>query len=120
MFRTGLSFNIGAGGKRLSAAQRQKLAMARAILRRPDLLLVHRGLMQLDPGSQDAIIGRIVEESRGADDRQGFGILWNLEGEQLSHHFDRIVRMENGRIVQDSINDQDEHPAEREPLRASA
>ncbi len=120
VFRTGLSFNIGAGGKRLSAAQRQKLAMARAILRRPDLLLVHRGLMQLDPGSQDAIIGRIVDASRAAEGQRGFGILWNLEGEHLSHCFDRFVGIENGRITKDSINDQDEHLAEREPLRASA
>ena len=31
VFQTGLSFNIGSGGKRLAAAQRQKLAMARAL-----------------------------------------------------------------------------------------
>ncbi len=84
VFHAGLAFNIGSGGKRLSAAQRQKLTVARAVLRRPDLLLVHRGLMQLDFASQNDIIGRIVDASRGDGDRRGFGILWNLENEQLA------------------------------------
>jgi putative ABC transport system ATP-binding protein len=97
--------------------------MARALLRRPDLLLVHRGLMQLDPGSQDAIVNRIVAESRGAEGRPGFGILWSLESETLSRHFDRVVRMENGRIAEDSgtRNGADQrHDDKREPMRASA
>ena len=101
--------------------------MARAILRRPDLLLVHRGLMQLDPGGQDAIIGRIVAESRGVDGRPGFGILWNLESEGLAQHFDRVVRMENGRVVEDTAQADEtgsdrgrDDPVEREPMRASA
>ena len=129
VFHTGLSFNIGSGGKRLGAAQRQKLAMARAILRRPDLLLVHRGLMQLDPSTQQAVVERIVAESRGADGRRGFGILWNLESEALAPHFDRVVRMEAGRVAEDSAQGGEtrtrdarerDHDAEREPMRASA
>jgi putative ABC transport system ATP-binding protein len=123
VFHTGLSFNIGSGGKRLSAVQRQKLAMARALLRRPDLLLVHRGLMQLDPASQDAILGRIVAASRGGGDQPGFGVLWNLENESLARHFERIVRLENGRIAEDSgqpVAEDRDRRGEREPMRASA
>ena len=123
VFQTGLSFNIGSGGKRLGAAQRQKLGMARALLRRPDLLLVHRGLMQLDPASQDAIVGRILEQSRGGEGHPGFGVLWNLENEGLAHLFDRVVRMENGRVAADTGRHGDEHQDsqdEREPMRASA
>ena len=121
VFAAGLEFNIGSSGKRLSAAQRQKLAMARAILRRPDLLLVHRGLMQLDPTSQDDILARIVQESRGTDGRRGFGVLWNLESEHLAPHFDRIIKMENGRVIEDKgLRDDDRAYADREPMRASA
>ena len=53
--------------------------------------------MQLDLTSQDDIIGRIVDASRGDADRRGFGILWNLENEQLARHFDRLIKMDNGR-----------------------
>ncbi len=120
VFNAGLAFNIGSGGKRLSAAQRQKLTVARAVLRRPDLLLVHRGLMQLDLASQDDIIGRIVDASRGDADRRGFGILWNLENEQLARHFDRLIKMDNGRVVEDSNLHDDKQLAEPEPMRVSA
>ncbi len=121
VFRAGLEFNIGNGGKRLSAAQRQKLAMARAILRRPDLLLVHRGLVQIDGHRQEEILSRIVEESRGGNGRRGFGILWDLEGEGLTSHFNRIITMDNGRIVDDTISSGDDgSDAEAEPMQASA
>ena len=119
VFRAGLLFNIGSGGKRLSAVQRQKLALARAVLRRPDLLLVHRGLLQLDPATQDTIVGRIVELSRGGEGQSPFGILWNLENEPLASHFDRVVQMKDGRVASDSAR-QSERSQDREPMRASA
>ena len=63
-------FNIGSGGKRLTASQRQKLALARAMLRRPDFLLVHRALSQLDGRGQAAIVGRVLALAReGGDGR---------------------------------------------------
>ncbi len=121
VFEAGLEFNIGSSGKRLSAAQRQKLAMARAVLRRPDLLMVHRGLAQLDPASQDEIVARIVQEARGSEERRGFGVLWNLESEHLRSHFNRMIKMENGRVVEDSrVKEDDGVYADREPMRASA
>ena len=36
----GLDFEVGIGGSRLSAAQRQKLGLARAMVKRPDLLII--------------------------------------------------------------------------------
>ncbi len=121
VFRTGLEFNIGSAGKRLSAAQRQKIAMARAILRRPNLLLVHRGLTQLDGASQIEIMERIVREARGQDGRRGFGVVWDLEGERMASLFARIVSMENGGVV-DDVPHEDDAPsyAEPEPMQASA
>ena len=121
VLEAGLNFNIGTSGKRLSAAQRQKLAMARAILRRPDILLVHRGLVQLDGSKQTEIVARIVQEARGVDDRRGFGIIWNLESGHLVSHFDRIVKMDNGRVLEDTgLRDDNGGVAEPEPMRASA
>ena len=50
----GLDFHVGAGGKRLTAAQRQKLALARALMRRSDYYLFNRPLSALDTRTQDA------------------------------------------------------------------
>ena len=76
--------------------------------------------MQLDLASQDDIIGRIVDASRGDGRRRGFGILWNLENEQLARHFDRLIKMDNGRVVEDSILHDDKQLSEPEPMRVSA
>jgi putative ABC transport system ATP-binding protein len=100
VFESGLAFNIGSGGKRLSAVQRQKLALARALLRRPDLLLAHRPLGQLDGRAQAAILKRIHALARG-EEGPGFGILWNLENPALAEEFPRVIRMEHGRIASD-------------------
>ena len=47
--RTGLT-------KRLSLPQRQKLALARAILKRPEILILYDATGSLDPGDQLAIL----------------------------------------------------------------
>src|SRR3546814_17718942 len=41
VIEVGLDFNVGIGGSRLNAVQRQKLALARALLKRPDLLVAN-------------------------------------------------------------------------------
>ena len=46
IFRMGLEFNIGSSGKRLSETQRQKLHLARVILKQPDFLIVNQGFDQ--------------------------------------------------------------------------
>ncbi len=121
VFEAGLTFNIGNGGKRLGSAQRQKLAMARAILRRPDVLLVHRGLGQLNGTTQSEILARIMQEARGQDGRPGFGVFWSLESGRLASHFDRIIRMDAGKILEDAKSSDEDAPfGDREKLRASA
>ena len=121
VFEAGLDFNIGSAGKRLSLAQRQKLALARAILRRPDLLMINRGLMQLDEASQSEILSRVLLESEGPDGRRGFGVLWNMENPAHAHYFQRTVTMDNGRVVADTGLTEDlGHETEQEPMRVSA
>ena len=121
VFEAGLDFNIGSAGKRLTLAQRQKLALARAILRRPDLLMVNRGLMQLDNSSQTQILDRVMREAGGPEGRKGFGVLWNLESATNAHHFQRTITMENGRVTSDTgLHEDASDDTEREPMRVSA
>jgi hypothetical protein len=64
VLEAGLGFMVGAGGRRLSQPQRQKVALARALLKQPDLLIVNRGLNALSSRSQQAIMGRITAATR--------------------------------------------------------
>lgn len=89
----GLDFDIGIGGSRLSPAQRQKLAIARALLKRPDLMIIDRATAALDPPSRvamrQAILGACADR----------GLLWVLPEIADAAGFDRFIVMDSGRVV---------------------
>lgn len=94
----GLAFDIGSGGKRLSLAQQQKLSLARALLKRPDLLIVNRALTALDANAQDATVTRVLDFAR-ADDGPGFATFWVLSHPGSAQWFDKVLTFENTRIL---------------------
>jgi ABC-type multidrug transport system fused ATPase/permease subunit len=107
----GLDFSVGIGGSRLTTAQRQKLALARCLLKRPDLLVVDQATAALDPASQRLILAGVLDDVGKA------GLLWSCGDAPDPTGFDRMIVMENGRIVgQESLG---EDPA-RKPLAEGA
>ena len=92
--RTGLNFEVGIAGSRLSAAQRQKLALARCILKRPDVLIISEATVALDSAAQSKIMNSLLEEFSGR------GLIWSLHRPGLAKSFDRIVVMRGGRAVE--------------------
>ena len=95
----GTSFRVGTGGRRLSTAQRQKLAVARALLKRPDLLIVNDGLSNLDPVSFDRILSRVLNLGRDGWHGQKFATFWVLRASEKAELFDRSIEFNNGRVV---------------------
>ena len=98
----GLSFDIGSGAKRLSLAQQQKLSLARALVKRPDLLIVNRALAALDGNAQDATVTRVLDFAR-AEGGPGFAIFWVLSHPGAGQWFDRVLTFENGRIARSEV-----------------
>ncbi len=94
----GLAFDIGSGAKRLSLAQQQKLALGRAVVKRPDVLIVNRALASLDGNAQDAMVTRVLDFAR-ADGGPGFAIYWVLSHPGPEQWFDKVLTFENGRLV---------------------
>ncbi len=94
VIEVGLSYNVGVGGNRLSAVQRQKLALARALIKKPDLLILNEAAAVMDSQSQNKLVPSIME----AQGEQG--IVWTLQRAELSRHFQYIIVMQNGRIVE--------------------
>jgi len=84
LFRAGLDFDIGTGGKRLSEAQRQRLILARALLKGADLMVINRGLNALDARSQETLLNKVLARARGKDGSKPFGIFWVLTSPSLS------------------------------------
>ncbi|MCB2103040.1 MAG: ABC transporter ATP-binding protein [Rhodobacterales bacterium] len=92
LMEAGLDFQVGIGGARLSNGQRQRLGLARALLKRPDMLVVDQALAALDPVSQTAVLDRVFDESAGR------GIVWVLGQAEMMDRFDTALVMEGGKI----------------------
>ena len=92
----GLDFEVGIGGSRLSAAQRQKLAIARALLKRPDLMILDRALAALDPRTQPTVLSQVLGACTG-------GVVCVMNPTEDVSAFDRVIVMENGRIVEQGL-----------------
>jgi ABC-type multidrug transport system fused ATPase/permease subunit len=94
IIEAGLAYEVGVAGGRLSSIQRQKLGLARALLKEPDLLVVNEALSSFDPASER----RLIDNVRKA--MQGRGILWVLGRVQLAEQFDCVMVMERGKVLE--------------------
>jgi ATP-binding cassette, subfamily C, bacterial CydD len=89
----GLATAIGAGGRRLSAGQTQRLALARAFLRDAPIMVLDEPTSHLDESSAAAVGEEIERLARGKT------VLLIVHHEALARRADRIVRIDGGRIV---------------------
>jgi ABC-type multidrug transport system fused ATPase/permease subunit len=94
LIEVGLGFSVGISGGRLSASQRQRVAIARSLLKRPDLLIIDHATAALDPASQSAIMKMLLGDSTG------MGLVWVLNDIEEASGFDRAIVMEGGKIVE--------------------
>lgn len=94
----GLEFDVGSGGKRLTMVQRQKLNLARALLKRSDYFIFNRPLPALDQRVQDQIIRKVVQDLHEEGKRPA--IIWVLSNARLAEIFDRILLFNRGDLVE--------------------
>ncbi|WP_245294885.1 ABC transporter ATP-binding protein [Rhizobium rhizosphaerae] len=95
----GMDFNVGAGGKRLTIVQRQKLNLARAMIRRSDFYIFNRPLPGLDNRLQDEILRDVMKLVRGSGEHQA--IIWVLSNLASASLFERVLVFDRGLLVED-------------------
>ena len=98
----GLDTVIGEGGVKVSGGEKQRLSIARALLRKPALLVFDEATSALDSLTEEEI-GRTVRDLSGS--RQHITI---LIAHRLSTilHADRIFVLEQGRVVEQGRHDE--------------
>ncbi|MGA8759647.1 MAG: ABC transporter ATP-binding protein/permease [Stellaceae bacterium] len=97
IIEVGLDYNVGPGGSRLSLAQRQVVGIARAILKRPDLLVLNEATSALDGHAQASVTRGLKEEFVGR------GIVWVLHRASLARNFDYALVLSNGRLQEQGV-----------------
>lgn len=92
----GLETVLGERGARFSGGQRQRLAIARALVRQPHLLIMDEVTTSLDPVTEEAICASLSDIAR------------NVLVLVISHQpavlgaAQRVIHMERGRIIHDT------------------
>lgn len=95
VIEVGLDFQVGIGGSRLTAAQRQKIGVARVLLRRPEVLVFNDAVAAIDTAAQARVIDRVLAEADGRT------VVWALQRTDLARRFERVLVLRGGRIVED-------------------
>jgi ATP-binding cassette subfamily B protein len=98
----GLDTVIGEGGVKVSGGEKQRLSIARALLRRPHLLVFDEATSSLDSLTEEGIVATIRDVA--ADSRA----ITVLIAHRLSTilHADRIYVLERGHIVETGRHDE--------------
>lgn len=90
----GLAHEVGICGVRLPAVQRQKLGLARALLKRPDILILDQAMASLEPAAQAALMRQLLDAEGGPT------LICVLASGDDRSQFDRVIAMEGGRIAE--------------------
>ena len=93
-FPAGFATRVGERGVQLSGGQRQRIAIARAILRNPDLLVLDEATSALDTASEFEVQAALHELMRG---RTSLVIAHRLSTVRAA---DRIAVLEAGKVVE--------------------
>ncbi len=100
----GLEFQVGVGGARLAPPQRQKLALARALLKRPDLIVINEATAILDAQGQARTMEGMLAESEGRT------LVWVLHNPTHAGKFDRVLVFDGGKIAESGPFEELERP----------
>lgn len=99
----GLDFNVGVGGRRLTSAQRQKMDVARTLMKRPDFIILNRPFAALDQRAQDLVTRNVLELTRR--DGRDPAIIWVLPNPSLAKLFERVIVFKDGEVAEDGTHE---------------
>jgi ABC-type multidrug transport system fused ATPase/permease subunit len=95
LVRIGLEYDVGTGGSRLAYSERQRLAMARALMKNADVLVFNEPTSGLDPATELRVLRAVHAWAKGRT------VLWSLSRADLAREFDRVLVFADGQLVEE-------------------
>lgn len=89
----GLDYFVGVGGARLNSSQRQKLTIARALIKNPEILVLNEATAVFDRQVEKSLVNSIL------DGMSKKTVIWVLSGEDYLNHFDKVMILDKGKLV---------------------
>ncbi|PBP26345.1 bile salt export pump [Diplocarpon rosae] len=99
---SGYGTQIGEGGQGLSGGQAQRIAIARALVRRPKILVLDEATSALDKVSAEAVketVRRFLERGRESAEG-GTAVVVISHGVEMMRVADEVVVLEHGKVVE--------------------
>jgi putative ABC transport system ATP-binding protein len=93
VYRLGLDYDVGPGGKLLFATQRTAVSIARCLIRRPDILIVDGGLSDYSSAEAADLIAKLRTEMAGRT------LIMVLADETMAEEFDMTIKFDGARAV---------------------
>ena len=93
--RLGLNYEVGNGGSRLSYSERQRLAIARGVMKNPDILMFNEPTSGLDPATELRVLRAVLQWAKGRT------VIWALGRADLAREFDRVIVLDHGHLVEE-------------------
>jgi ABC-type multidrug transport system fused ATPase/permease subunit len=94
LIRLGLDYEVGNAGSRLSYSERQRLAIARGVMKNPDVLVFNEPTSGLDPATEVRVLRAVLGWAKGRT------VVWTLGRADLAREFDRVIVLDDGRLVE--------------------
>lgn len=89
MFPQGINTHLGEMGVNLSGGQKQRLTIARALARRPNVLILDDALSSVDTITEKQIIKNLIENLRGTT------FIWSSNRKSTLSYCDNILELKN-------------------------
>ncbi|MBI3458193.1 MAG: ABC transporter ATP-binding protein/permease [Candidatus Rokubacteria bacterium] len=94
VMEAGLGYHVGLAGSRLSPVQRQRVGLARALLKRPNILILDQAVSALEPEKRVELHQRITTVMKG---RTLIAVVDRLD---LARYYDRVVVLDAGKVAE--------------------
>ena len=95
----GLESSVGSSGSSLTPSERQKLVLGRALLKKPEILIVNEALSTLDPTEQSEIRGNLMSALKESS------LIWVDQEGLKTDGFDQVISMKGGKIIEQRSGD---------------